>query len=122
MITAWRRLMMHRGDVKRPAVIVSETGASRYDTSAPPIKVGVACSVQGGSGRVRQDDQGQVGNRTFSVTFGPECADLRQGDLLIVTSPAAMGTFRLTHVSLSVHGGVNAVNCEAQQYVPSGGD
>jgi hypothetical protein len=90
--------------------------------STPALHSGLACLVAGGRGRMRQDDQGQVGGNLFSITFGEEAGDLQQNDLAIVTYPVALGTLRLVNVTKTFVYGQSQVQCDAETYMPAGSD
>lgn len=92
--------------------------------SSPAIKTGVACRLQGGKGRLRQEDLGQFPGREFTITFGPEALawELQQNDLIVVTNEPNNRMFRIVHLHNVLEYGINHLEAVCESYAPGGGD
>jgi hypothetical protein len=121
MYAAFRHVLRHRGRLQRPAVSVSTTGAT-LRTFNDLSSAEVQCFVGESTGRMRTDDSGQYGGRRYQILFGPETQGLQQGDLLVVTYPASLGTYRITRADRVMTYGIGHVEADAEQYMPAGSD
>lgn len=85
---------------------------------------GLRCNIQGGRGRLRHDDMGQVAGRLYKVFFGPEAVPLglKQNDLIVMRTPppGGQGTFRIVHTSQILMYGTEVLRCDVEQWVPEG--
>jgi len=120
--TAWRKALHFTATVKRNTTSVSASGATTFVYST--VLSGVLCSVQNNTGRMKQDDEAQIGGRKKTVLFGEEMLGLlRQNDLIVLESSADAGaTYRLVNVHEVVDPNAPHVECQAEQYVPAGRD
>lgn len=121
MGTAWRKALHFTATVKRNTTSVSASGATRFVYAT--LLTGVLCSVQNATGRMKQDDEAQIGGRKKSVLFGEEMiGQLQQNDLIVLESGDVGATYRLVNVHEVVDPNAPHVECQAEQYVPAGRD
>ena len=118
---AWRKALHFTCTVKRNTTSVSASGATKFAYAT--LLTGVLCSVQNSSGRMKQDDEAQIGGRKKSVLFGEEMLGLlKQNDLIVLESGDIGATYRLTNIHEVVDPNAPHVECMGEQYVPAGRD
>lgn len=118
---AWRKALHFTATVKRNATTVTASGATKFAYTT--LLTGVLCSVQNASGRMKQDDEAQIGGRKKSVLFGAEMLGvLKQNDLIVLESGDVGATYRLVNVHEVVDPNAPHVECQAEQYAPAGRD
>lgn len=107
--------------IKRNTTATSATGATKFVYAV--VATQVLCTIQNSSGRLRQDDLGQIGGRKKTAVFGPE-ADLQQNDLVVVEKVGGL-TFRIVNLHQAVALSGSAVHhqeAQIEQWVPAGDD
>lgn len=121
MGTAWRKALHFLVTVKRNTTVVSASGSTKFAYAT--ILTGVAASVQANGGRMKQDDEGQLGMRKTSVLFGEEMiGQLQQNDIIVLENNDIGRQYRLTNVHEVIDPNAPHVETVAEQVATDGGD